>query len=127
MPIFISVNIAEESIKSVAQKRSGSSCPGCKYSQALHGWLLKFGEDSTSLRYSVETFVHWLANGSPPWTAYHEFISGQMIALDKQPCVHRVGVGETWRRLFAKIVLKVTGPEATMAYHDDQICAGLKA
>ena len=32
-----------------------------------------------------------------------------------------------WRRLFAKIVVKVTGPEAIMACQDDQLCARLKA
>ena len=51
----------------------------------------------------------------------------RLIALDKQPDVRLVGVGGKWRRLFAKIVLKVTGPEATMAYQYDQMCAGLKA
>ena len=50
-----------------------------------------------------------------------------MIALDKQPGVRLVGVGETWRHLIAKIVLKVTGPEATMACQDDKLCAGIKA
>ena len=31
------------------------------------------------------------------------------------------------RRLFANIMLKVTGPEATMIFQNDQLCAGLKA
>ena len=53
-------------------------------------------------------------------------MSGRLIALDKQPGVRPVGVGETWRRLFAKIILKVTGPEATMACQDDQLFPGLK-
>ena len=52
-------------------------------------------------------------------------MSGRLIALDKQPGMHPVGVGETWRRIFYKIMLKVTGPEATMECQDDQMCAGL--
>ena len=96
-------------------------------SEALHGWLLKFGEDSTRLRTSVENFVDWIANGSTPWSDYCAFMSGRMIALDKQPFVCPVGVGEMWRRLFAKIVLKFTGPEATMECQDDQLCAVIKA
>ena len=39
----------------------------------------------------------------------------------------QVGVGETWRRLFAKILLKVTGIEVTMVCKDDHLCDGLKA
>ena len=58
---------------------------------------------------------------------YHAFMSGRLIALEKQPGVHPVGVEETWRRLFDKIVLKVTGPEDTMVFKDYQLCAGLKA
>ena len=54
-------------------------------------------------------------------------MSGRLIALDKKPGVRPIGVGETWWRLFAKIVLKVIGPEATMSCQYDQMCAGLKA
>ena len=50
-----------------------------------------------------------------------------MIALDKQTGVRPVRVGENWRRLFAKILLKVTGIEATMACQGDHMCAGIKA
>ena len=76
---------------------------------------------------SVESFVDWIANGSPPWSAYCAFMSGRQIALDKQPDIRPDGVKEIWRRLFAKIVLKVTGPDSTMACQDDHLCAGLKA
>ena len=73
----------------------GISGPGGTDSEALQGLLLKCGEDSTRLRTSVETFVDWLANGSPHWAAYHAFMSGRPIALAKQPGVRSVGVGET--------------------------------
>ena len=63
----------------------------------------------------MENYVDWLANGSPPWAAYREFVSGRMIALDKHHGVRLVGVGKILRRIFAKIVLKDTGLEATMA------------
>ena len=49
-------------------KLLGSPGPVGTDSEALQVWILKFGEDSTRLRTSVETFVDWLANGSPPWT-----------------------------------------------------------
>ena len=47
--------------------------------------------------------------------------------LDKNPGVRPAGVGENWRRLFAKCVLRFTGPEANSACQDDQICVGLKS
>ena len=55
----------EEAVDSVAQKLLGRSGPGGTDSEALQGYLIKFGEDSTRLRNSVETFVDWLANESP--------------------------------------------------------------
>ena len=41
----------------------------------------------------METFVDWLANGSPPWAAYSEFMSVHLVDIDKQPDVRPVGVG----------------------------------
>ena len=32
-----------------------------------------------------------------------------------------------WQHIFAKIIIKVTGPEAIITCQDDQLCAGLKA
>ena len=54
-------------------------------------------------------------------------MSGHLIALDKLPRVHPVGVGETSRQIFAKFVLEIMGPEATHACKYDYICLGLKA
>ena len=46
-------------------------------------------------------------------------MSGRLIALDKQTGVRPFGAGETWRRLFANIVIKVMGTETTMACKGD--------
>ena len=53
-------------------------------------------------------------------------MSVRLIVLDKQPGVRPVDVGETWRHIFTKIVIKFTEPEATMECQDDQLCAELK-
>ena len=96
-------------------------------SEDLQGCLLKFCKDSKIFRISAETFYDWIENKSLPWAAYRVFMPGSMIALDKQPGVRPVKVGETWRHIFAKIVLKTTGLEATMPCQDKQLCAGIKA
>ena len=38
-------------------------------------------------------------------------MSGRLIALDKSPGIRPVGIGETWRCLLAKCLLRVTGQE----------------
>ena len=88
-------------VESFMHKLSGSSGTGGTDSEYLQGWLLKFREDIKRLRTSVENFSNWLANGILPWAAYNKSMSGRLIALYKQPGVHTVGVGETWRYLFA--------------------------
>ena len=50
----------------------------------------------------------------------------RLIHLDKRLGVHLVGIGETWRHLFAKCVLRFTGPKATNECKDDHICDGFK-
>ena len=53
-------------------------------------------------------------------------MSGQLIALDKQPGIRPVGVGETWRCLMAKCLLKVAGSEAKTACGTTQLAVGLE-
>ena len=43
-------------------------------------------------------------------------MSGRLIALDKQLGIRPVEVGETWRRMIAKCLLRVAGPEIKAAY-----------
>ena len=127
MPMFIPVDITENVVEYVAWELSGSMGSGDTDSESLHGWLLKLGKDRKRLCTSVETFVDWIENKTPSWGAYRVFVCGRLIAPDKQPGVHLIGVGETWRLLFANCVLKVTGSKSTRACQDDQHCAGLKA
>ena len=117
----------EDVVKFVALKLLGSSGPGGTDSESLQGWLLKFGEDSKKIRISAEIFFDLPANKNPPWAAYSTFMSDWMIAPDKQPVGCTAGIGETWRRLFSKCVLKVTGLKDTNTCQDDQISTRFKA
>ena len=42
--VFIPVDITEDVVDSIAQKILGSAGPGGTDSEALQGWLLKFGD-----------------------------------------------------------------------------------
>ena len=59
------------------------------------GAIFKIHKEQQKLRISVEMFVGWLANKNSPWASYCAFMTGYLIALDKQPDVHPVGIGET--------------------------------
>ena len=58
---------------------------------------------------------------------YQALMSGRLIALDKQPGIRPVGVGETWRRMMVKFILRVAGLEAKRACGTTQLAGGLEA
>ena len=93
---------------------------------SLQHWLLGSGAASVELRVIVGDFVEWLGNGRPPWSAYWALMSGRLIALDKQPWIRTVGVGEPWRRMMAKCLLRGEGPEAKAACGTTRLEGGLE-
>ena len=95
-PILIPVNIFKALVGLVAHKLLERSCPNVTDSEALQGWLLKFGEDSKRLIISVGFFVDRPANQNPPWAAYRAFMSGCLLVINKCPVIFPVGVRETW-------------------------------
>ena len=127
VPSFVPLDITACTVESVARKMSGGAGPGGVDSIALQSWLLRFGKESAKLREAIASFTRWMANESPPWAAYRAFMANRLIALDKCPGVRPVGVGEVWRRLFAKCVIKVAGGQAKDACGTSQLCAGLEA
>ena len=126
-PDLTPVDITDDTVTAVAGKLSGGAGPGRTDSVLLQHWLLRFGAASAELRQIVGDFVEWLVNGRPPWTAYRALMSGRLIALDKQPGIRPVGVGDTWRHLMVKCLLKVAGPKAKSAWGTTQLAGGFEA
>ena len=79
------------------------------------------------MRLIVAEMGEWLINGRPPRAAYRALMSGRLIALDKSPGIRPAGIGDTWRRLLAKCLLRVSGQEAKTACGTDQLEGGVEA
>ena len=126
-PELIEQVYTPEHIESVARRLSGSSGLGGVDAFALSNWLLRFGTASADLRKAAAEFTNWLANNSPPWAAYRSLMACRLVAIDKCPGVRPIGIGELWRRLFAKTVISVCGKEAKQTCGTLQLCAGLEA
>ena len=94
---------------------------------SLQHWLLRFVAASGEMRLIFEEVGEWLSNRQDPWAAYRAMISGRLIALDKSPGIRPVGIGDTWRRLLAKCLLRVTGQEAKAACGIEQLTGGAEA
>ena len=69
----------------------------------------------------------WLANTTPPWAAYRAMRQGRLVALDKQPSVRPLGIGEAWMRAISKLVLMQCGRDGKAACGNTQLCTGLEA
>ena len=54
-------------------------------------------------------------------------MSGRLIVLDKSSGIRLVGIDETWRRLLAKCLLRVTGQEAKAACGMEKLAGGVEA
>ena len=60
----------------------------------------------------VALLACWMENSFPPWAATRALLANRLMALDKCISIWPIGIGEIWRRLLAKCVLKVANTEA---------------
>jgi hypothetical protein len=68
-----------------------------------------------------------LANGSPDYAMYRAATITRLVALDKQPGVRPVGIGDIFMRLWSQCVNAATKPEATNQCAEVQLCCGLRS
>jgi len=78
------------------------------------------------LRETVAGLCHGLCNSIAPWDDIRALLASQLIALDKYPGVHPIGVGETLRQIVGKAICLVTCFDASGIWGSDQLCAGLQ-
>ena len=106
------MGISPEVVELVATHLSGGAGPDGVDGVDLKDWLLRFGNESEALRYELAHWSDWLANSIPPWAAIRGLMACRLVALDKQPGVRPIGIGSIFRRLMAKCLIKVIGPQA---------------
>ena len=126
-PELTPVDITDDMVTAVAERLSGGAGPVGTDSVLLQHWLLWFRAAIGELQLIVRDFTEWMGNGRPPWATYRALMSGRLIAVDKQPNIRPVGVVETWRKLMAKFLLRVTGPEAKADCGTVQLAGGVEA
>ena len=68
-----------------------------------------------------------LTNSIVPWNDIRGFVSSRLIALDKNPGMRLIGVGETLRRIVGKAVGHLTRLDIEEVCGVSQLCPGLKA
>ena len=127
LPTAVPVTITPDDVEAIASRLSGAAGPGGTDSVELANWLLRFGNESAAFHEEMAEWTNWLANSHPPWAAYRATMANRLVALDKEPGTRPVGIGESYRRLWAKCLLKAIGSQATAACSNYNLCAGLQA
>ena len=72
----------------------------------------------------------WMAGWpipTPPLSPYHTLMACRLVVLDKSPGVRPVGIGETIRLDFAKLLMRAEEKQAKTAGGNLQMCAGVYA
>ena len=89
-------------------------------------FLLFYGTQSAKLRESVASLARLLANNVVDWELIRALMSSRLIALNKNPGVRPIGIGEVLRRLLGKAMILNTGVDVEELCGADQLCSGLK-
>ena len=133
VPAAIPLRITADTVEKVASELSGAAGPGGVDGVTMKKWLLQFGSRSDRLRGIIARLANWLANDPsqldkyPPWAAIRALMACRLIALDKTPGVHPIGIGEIIRRLISKCIISVVGHQATKRCGNLNLCVGLSA
>ncbi len=67
-----------------------------------------------------------LSNSIVPWQSLQAIMASRLVALNKNPGVRPIGVGESLRSVISKAVSMVTRCDAEFVCGSDQLCTGVK-
>ena len=82
---------------------------------------------SACLREALAASTHQHANKVLPWNDMRAFLARRGIALDKQPGMRPIRIGECRQRIEAKTMALATGLDVKNEFGADQLCPGAKA
>ena len=126
LPALMDVSVTSGHIERVARALHGGAGPSGTNSGHWRSFLLRFGTQSAKLRDAIAGLIGVMANGIIEWSLIKALMSCRLIALDKNPGVRPIGVGEVLRRLMGKVMVLCTGEDVQDECGADQLCSGLR-
>ena len=111
-------------IRSAALKINGAAGPS---GLDAHGWrrlYTCFKSASRDLCASLASVARRICSSYVNPTLIAPLLACRLIALDKNPGVRPIGIGDTARRIIAKALLSLVGPDIQEASGCQQLCGG---
>ena len=127
LPAFEDIEVTGNVIQRAASVIQGSAGPGGCDASHWQDALLRYGAHSSHLRDQVASVARRLANSIVPWSDIRGFVASRLIALDKNPGVRPIGVGESLRRIVGKAITSLTKCDIEDVCGVSQLCSGLRA
>nr|WNS50068.1 DOMON domain-containing protein [Halisarca dujardinii] len=110
-------------IRSIALHMSGSAGPSGLDAKAWKRLCSAFHNTSKDLCNALAKIARKICTTFVDPQGLEAFTACRLIALDKDPGVRPIGVGETVRRLISKAILRVTKVEIQKVAGSSQLCA----
>ncbi len=126
VPRALPMDCTSKDLEALVLRMSRSAGPSSFNVVMLRNCLLRYSRASSKLRQEMANWVEWLSNEFLSWAAYRALMCRRLVALDKQPGVHPMAIGEIWHQCIAKGNLAGLGAQAKGACGSVQLCAGLK-
>ena len=89
-------------------------------------FFLCYGSCSARCRDAVASLVSLLGNSIVDWNWIRALLAIGLIALDKCPGVHPIGIAETLRHISLKVICFITRSGAEEVCGSSQLCAGVQ-
>ena len=111
-------------VRRVALKLHGAAGPSGLDASAWRRMCTSFQTVSDDLCDALSAVARRLCTSFVDPTCLSSFVACRLIALDKNPGIRPIGIGETARRLIAKAILSVVRSDIQAAAGSLQLCAG---
>ena len=111
-------------IRDIAQRMTGSAGPSGIDSAGWKRLCSSYGKASDDLCRAIARVARRLCSSYVDPEGLKSFVACRLIALDKDPGVRPIGIGEVLRRIIGKAVLTIASDDIRKVVGTQQLCAG---
>ena len=119
--------ITADLVKSISLRSRGAAGPSGVDAGTWKKMCSSFKDASVHLCRATARLARHLAESCVNPKKFEPLLASRLIALDKQPGVRPIGVGEILRRVISKAILQVAKPDIEEACGFVQKCSGMPA